>query len=318
MSKSKKKVRRGLVIGCGGVLGAAWSIAALANLRQALSWDPREAEVLIGTSAGAVLVSLLGAGVGVERLVASQRNELTDCVWDHERDSGPWLPPLPGLEFTAAALATHGLRGEVSAFTALLGLLPRGRADMQPFVRLIDGLSPTGAWVRHPATWLVTVDAQTGQRVAFGAPGAPETTLQQAVCASYAIPGWCPPVRIGGRTYLDGGMASPTSADLLAGAGLDEVVILAPMASRQPDTPRSPLARIERRVRRYMTQIVDAEVDLLERAGTRVIRLDPVADDLVVIGFNLMDRRRRRQVFETALRTTARTVQAELSAQGIA
>lgn len=312
---TSKPVRRGLVIGCGGVLGAAWSIAALANLREALGWDPREAEVLVGTSAGAVLVSLLGAGIGVDRLLAAQRDEAPDCVWDHERDSGHWLPPVPGLEFTAAGLLGRGLRGEVSAFTALLGLLPRGRADMRPFVRLIDSLSPSGAWVLHPATWLVTVDASTGQRVAFGAPGAPAAALQQAVCASYAIPGWCPPVRIGGRTYLDGGIASPTSADLLSDAGLDEVVILAPMASRQPDTPRSPLARIERRVRRMMTRIVDAEARQLERAGTRVIRIEPVAEDLALIGFNMMDRRRRRQVFETALRTTAKTVQAELLAQ---
>lgn len=65
---TRRTPRRGLVIGCGGVLGGAWSIAALDSVRHALDWDPREAEILVGTSAGAVLVALLGAGVSVDRL----------------------------------------------------------------------------------------------------------------------------------------------------------------------------------------------------------------------------------------------------------
>jgi NTE family protein len=116
-------------------------------------------------------------------------------------------------------------------------------------------------------------------------------------------------VSLGSRTYIDGGVASPTSADLLMDSAVDEVIILAPMASRQPDKPRSPLAAIERRVRRYMTGIVDREVSKLEKAGKRVIRLEPNADDLKAFGFNMMDPTRRRQVLDTALVTTAVTVQ---------
>lgn len=311
---TRRTPRRGLVIGCGGVLGGAWSIAALDSVRHALDWDPREAEILVGTSAGAVLVALLGAGVSVDRLLAAQRGEAPSCTWDHDRATGHWLPPRPGLGFTGAALVAQGLKGKLSPFTAALGLLPRGRADLQPFVRLIDSVVPDGHWVPHRATWLMTLDAASGERVAFGAPGAPRATLAQAVCASYAVPGWYPPVTIGGRRYLDGGMASPTSADRLCSAGLDEVVILAPMASRQPDAPSSPLARIERRLRRHMTRIVDAEERQLRAAGTRVIRIEPGPEDLAAIGYNLMDHRRRRAVFDTALRTTARAVEAALRA----
>jgi len=163
--------------------------------------------------------------------------------------------------------------------------------------------------VAHPATWIMAVDTTSGKRVPFGKGGAPQANIRDAVCASYGVPVWCPPVSLGSRTYIDGGVASPTSADLLVDSAVDEVIILAPMASRQPDKPRSPLTAIERRVRRYMTGIVDREVNKLEKAGKRVIRLEPNADDLKAFGFNMMDPARRRQVLDTALVTTPVTVQ---------
>ena len=55
--------RRGLVLGAGGVLGAAWTIGALTAVQDELGWDPREAEVLIGTSAGSVLALLPNSAV---------------------------------------------------------------------------------------------------------------------------------------------------------------------------------------------------------------------------------------------------------------
>lgn len=298
--------KRALVLGCGGVAGAAWSIAALANLEQQFGWDAREADVLIGTSAGAVLAALLAAGTPVSRLLASQRDELVDCIWDHDTATGGALPPLPGLGFTGLSLLRRGLRGDVAPLTAVTGVLPRGRADMAPFMALIDSVVPAGEWAPHPNAWMMVVDQQSGERVALGRHDAPTIPMNLAVCASYAVPGWCPPVTWQGRTYLDGGIASPTSADMLLASDVSEAIVLAPMASRQPDSPRSPLARIERRVRRYMTAIVDREVAALQRVGIRVIRLEPEADDLGVIGFNMMDPARRRQVFETALRTTER------------
>lgn len=70
MGNKKGSKRRGLAIGCGGTVGAAWIVAALAAARDVLAWDPREAEVLLGTSAGAETVTMLGSGVSVDDLVA--------------------------------------------------------------------------------------------------------------------------------------------------------------------------------------------------------------------------------------------------------
>ena len=81
-----KLKKRALVLGCGGVAGAAWTTATLAELERVLGWDAREADVLIGTSAGALAAALLGAGVSVGRLMKSQRGELEADCWDHTRD----------------------------------------------------------------------------------------------------------------------------------------------------------------------------------------------------------------------------------------
>ena len=47
---------------------------------------------------------------------------------------------------------------------------------------------------------------------------------------------------------------SITSVDVLRGEPLDEVYVLAPMASVEADRPRSPVARIERAIRRSITR----------------------------------------------------------------
>jgi NTE family protein len=303
---------RALVLGCGAVAGAAWQIATLNELQQQLGWDARDARILIGTSAGAVLATLLGAGVSVERMMASQRGEASDCQWNHDTDTGGAIPPLPRPGISGVQLALQGLRGRVAPLTAITGLMPHGRTNMQPMMDLIDQVVPAGHWVKHPATWLMAVDAATGQRVAFGREPI-DIPANRAVCASYAVPGVCPPVAWQGSTYLDGGIASPASADFLLGTGVDEAIVLAPMASMQMDNPRSPLAKIERRVRRYMTAIVDREVAQLRAAGIRVIRIDPGPEDLAAIGFNMLDPGRRERVFQTACGTAGQSVRAALS-----
>lgn len=293
--------RRALVLGCGGVAGAAWSIATLHRLQAELDWDPRHADVLVGTSAGAVLATLLASGISVDALLACQQGKNSHSFWNHDRDTGGALPPLPALGLTGARLALKGLRGQVSPLTAVCGLLPKGGFDMTPFRRLVNDAVKARDWPEHPATWIMAVDNESGRRVPFGRGDAPRAHIADAVCASYGVPGWCPPVDIAGRRYIDGGVASPTSADMLVDSSVDEVVILAPMASSHPDKPGSLPEALERRVRKYMTAIVDREVALLERSGKRVIRREPDAKTLKAIGYNMMDPARRERVLSTAI-----------------
>lgn len=296
---------RGLVLGAGGVLGAAWTTGALVALAERDGWDPREADVLVGTSAGSVLAASLSAGVGVSDLLDHQRGlPVPGIEFDH--DSQAALPPLPwpGIGSPRGLVSATLRARHVTPMMALSTVLPRGRGSLEPIGRLVDAVVPRGEWSPHPQTWIVAMDHDNGRRVAFGRDGAPRAALRDAVMASCSIPGWYAPVRIGSSCYVDGGACSVTSVDLLCPLGLDEVVVLAPMVSLGYDRPSSVSARVERGLRRVVTRRVLSEVRKLEATGTRVTLLGPGAEDLAAIGGNLMDPRRRRRVLEASLRTS--------------
>ena len=168
---------------------------------------------------------------------------------------------------------------------------------------------PTASdWFEHGQTWIVAVDYDSGSRTVFGRAGAPQASLADAVVASCSIPGWYEPMVIGGRRYVDGGVRSSTSLGLLADAGIDEVCVLAPMASLVRDNPRKPHTRIERRMRALITYSLQREVRALRAAGMKVTVVTPGPEDLAVMGLNPMDPRRRAAVLETSLRTSPRTL----------
>jgi NTE family protein len=303
--------RRGLVLGGGGVLGASWMIGALSALSDALDWDPREAEVIVGTSAGSVLAALLGSGVGVQSLVNHQRGVIApgdpEIDFDPDTASGGSLPPMPRLRIGSRSLVAKTVRHprRVPALAAFAAFAPRGRGSLAPVGDLVRAANPSGNWPTHPETWMVAMDYDTGRRIAFGRADAPPAGMAEAVMASCAIPGWYAPVEIDHRRYIDGGTLSPTSIDLLTNRGLDEVIVLAPMASFDYDEPASVVGRMERRFRRAMTKRVLHEAGKVRRQGCPVTVLGPGRADLEAIGVNLMDHRRRTAVLDVSLRTTA-------------
>jgi NTE family protein len=303
--------RRGLVLGGGGVLGAAWMIGALSAIGDSLDWDPRDAEVVVGTSAGSVLAAMLGSGLTVQQLVNHQRGIVVpgDPAIDFDPDtaSGGSLPPRPQLRLGSTSLMARSVLHprKVPLLAALSALAPRGRGSLEPIGDLVRTVNPDGTWPKRPATWMVAMDYDTGKRVPFGRADMLPATMAEAVMASCAIPGWYQPLVIGGRRYIDGGTLSPTSVDLLADAGLDEVYVLAPMISFDYDEPATVVGRMERRFRRAMTRRVLHEAGKVRRRGASVTLLGPGREDLEAIGVNLMDHRRRTTVLDVSLRTTA-------------
>jgi NTE family protein len=303
--------RWGLVLGGGGVLGGAWMVGALTALEEVHGLDARDAEMLVGTSAGSVTAALLGAGVGVEDLQAHQLGErpvndlLAGATWDYDTSAGGAHPPRPRLHLGSASLVTRnvGRWHRMPPTAVLAGLLPEGRGSLAAIGALIGGLVPQG-WAPHAGVRVVALDFDSGHRVVFGSPRFPPADLADAVMASCAIPGWYAPVTIGGRRYVDGGAWSATSADLLAGLGLDEVFVLAPMVSFAFDRPASLLARAERRWRLQVTRRCLREVSKVHAGGTEVTVLGPGPDDLTAMGSNLMAPERRRDVLQTSLRTS--------------
>lgn len=316
MSNRNGSHRRGLAIGCGGTLGAAWIVAALAATRDVLDWDPREADVMIGTSAGAEMVTMLGSGIGVDELIAMQRGTGDNSILAaHMRCEPGRFPPLPRPRLGAPGQALRAvragrLRGRQQLLTAASGLLPIGGGDPSWLQRLADRLNPGGGWLPHPAAWLVATDYDTAERVALGSPTAPEANLGAALRASWAVPGWFPPVPIAGGRFIDGGAASTASVDLLIPEQLDEIVVITPMASTGHLPATGPGHFLERQLRDRMSAQLDDEIARVRATGTKVLRIDADAADLAVMGPNFMDGRRRLETFEHSLTSTRKALEA--------
>jgi NTE family protein len=306
--------RIGLALGAGGVLGAAWMAGALTALQERIDRPLGELDVIVGTSSGSILAAALRCGVGVQEIVAHQRGVgmvALPHLDELDQDSGS-LPPLPRMRFGSPRLLASTARAphRMHPWVAASALIPQGRAQHRSLSNLVHALLAHSngeldppAWPQDP-TWIVAVDYESGRRVAFGRTGAPPASLPDAVVASCSVPGWYEPKVIDDRRYVDGGVHSGTSLDLLRRAELDEIYVLAPMASYAPDRPRHPALRAERFIRKLMTSALTREVHRIEATGTRVYAITPGAEDLAAMGINVMEPSRREQVLATSLLTS--------------
>jgi NTE family protein len=287
-------------------------VGALRALEDELGVDLRTFESLVGTSAGSVLASLLGAGVAVEDLVSHQLGlpvtalPLAGFSFCYEEASGGDRPVRPRAGIGSRRLLLHNARQlrHLPPTAVLSAFLPEGRGRLDSVGALVSHVVPQG-WVPRPGVTVVALDYDTGARVPFGAPGVPDTDLSTAVMASCAIPGWYQPVRIGDHRFIDGGAWSSTNIDLVAGQGLDEIYVVAPQVSFDADHPSQLTTRLERQWRTRVTARALREVAKVYRLGTEVTVLGPGADDLEAMGGNLMEVGRRPHVLETSLRTSA-------------
>jgi NTE family protein len=296
--------RRGLVLGAGGLLGAAWTLGALAAVQDSLGWDAREADLMVGTSAGSVLTGLLRAGVSVSELYDVYGDRAGGRPVPFDLTGEPPWPGLPEFGVGSPPLMSRVLRSprRFSPAAVCAALLPRGRRPLTRIGELIESAGQSAdRSARWPTgTWVVAMNYETGARVAFGRPDSPRTELATAVMASCAVPTWYAPVPIGRVPYVDGAVCSPTNADLLAEAELDEVVVLAPMASVELDRPRGALTWLERCWRRAVTRRLQRELETLRVRGTHVRLLTPNAADLAAMGVNMMDGARQHDVLRIA------------------
>jgi NTE family protein len=328
-NRVRAPVRRGLVLGGGGTLGAAWMIGALCALEEARGFDVRDSHLVVGTSAGSILAALLGAGATAEELWEHQRGHevaqgpLAGRTFDYDQAAGGAAPPLPIPGIGSPRLIARSVRHprRYAGTAVLSAFVPPGRGSLGDIGRMVEDVIPSNTWSPHPGIRIVAMDYDSGERVVFGHPGAPAVGLAEAVVASCSIPGWFPPARIGQRRFVDGGTISNTNLDLLrpealpGGQPLDEVYVLAPMAARGYDRPSSVIGRIERGYRHRVTRQMLQEVIKVRQDGTTVTVLCPDAEDLEVLGTNLMDPTRRVEVLDTARRTVGAVLAAERAAE---
>ncbi len=308
-------MRVGLVLGAGGVLGGAWLTGALHALATETEWDPASADHIVGTSAGSMIGGLVAAGVPPWFMVAHSGGESFEGLIgadgrpaaEADRSAGAvfrlhrGLPPI-GPGSLRLALSSLAAPARHTPAALAVGWIPRGFISTESLERTIRRVVPRG-WTDHDAYWAVACDYASGRRVAFGRAGSPPAEMAKAVAASCAIPGFYHPVRIGSGRYVDGGMRSASNLDLLAGEGLDLVICLNPTSSRERGAGVGLGDRVAGAMRSASGRRLGHEARRVRAGGTEVVLLQPVAEDLAVMGNNLMSGRRRHEVIETAVGT---------------
>ncbi|HET9542846.1 MAG TPA: patatin-like phospholipase family protein [Acidimicrobiales bacterium] len=291
-----------LVLGGGGAVGVAYHCGALRALEEITGLDPRDADLLIGTSSGAIMATEFALGRTVDDIAAEVHPE-------EPRERGlerAWRSPVD------LARRTVGASYLVARIALARGWpLPEPPRWMQ---RALPGALFSvgdGDWgpIHYPekwpdqALWLVTADLDGGgRRVVLdrdGVSGLP-ASLGTAVMASCAVPGVLPPVRVGGRRLIDGGLRSSTNLDLARGVDADVVVALAPMAFASDPGP-SPLHMVGRR--RFNARL-EKESEAVRATGASVLVLRPGADELRLHSSNILSRDNGQAIIAAAYDAT--------------
>jgi NTE family protein len=251
-----------LVLGGGGVAGVAWMTGLLAGLADA-GQDVTGADLVIGTSAGATVAAQLGGGLSLDELYARQ---VKPALQSRELAAGIDMATFAaGLQPYLAGVASPGdMLLRFGRFALKAQTVPE--ADRRA---VIESRLPSAAWPATP-TKLIAVDCASGKMAAFDAGSG--VSLVDAVAASCAVPGVWPPVTIGGRRYMDGGVRSADNADLAVGA--QRVVVISPMGVDSAIPTLLPLRDV---------------VAGLREDGASVTVISPDAASAAAIGTNPLD-----------------------------
>jgi NTE family protein len=289
----------GLVLGGGGMVGLAYHAGVLRALEVEAGFRPDSADLIVGTSAGAVVGAYLRSGWSTDdfwKLALGTHPRLAGIGRDGVSGVAPqifvpsWRTPIDlcrravGSAFVLGRSLVRGPGLPLPVPAILAKAFPGGMFDMVEGRRRFEEELPE-EWPDKPL-WLCALDIGTGRRLVLGRPGkgAPEATLRRAVLASAAIPGIYRPVRIGGRVLVDGGAWSSTNLDLAAKADCTMIIGVAPMAF---DPERAP-TRLFQLVRRLPARSLSAEVAKARQQGAQVLLVRPDDRELPLHGMNLM------------------------------
>ena len=268
----------GMVFSASGAKGDPFHSGVIAAIAEHTGFDSRDAELVVGTSAGSFTATALRAGLApldaeARHLGRELSGEGTAIV---ERIVTPYTEPEVerSLLPSAPRMTLNSIipPWKIDPARFVYGLLPEGTRSGASIATRIDELLPDG-WPKRP-TWIVAVRTNDGRRIVFGRDDV-AGTVGQATQASAAIPAFYTPVRIGDRSYVDGALHSSTNADLVATLGFD-LVIISSVKTATPDA-RSWTGDAERW---WFSNKLDSEVAEIRSRGTAVVVIEPAEPEL--------------------------------------
>ena len=266
--------KRALVLGGGGPVGIAWEAGVLLGLAER-GFDLASIDHVIGTSAGSFVGARLQLGHDPAEIARPYRERsASTATIAGPRSSVAAAPDLSILfqkiqDGARAGRSGHEIARELGAY-ALQAATPTEDEFIARFAPVLGGAE----WPARSFA-CTAFDAEDGTFKIWDA--AAGVDLARAVASSCAVPGIYPPVTLGGRRYIDGGLLSTTNAHLAHGYDVVMVLAVTELLMRYSNfsaDKKTPL---------------DRERERLSAAGARVevIELDMAA--LQTLGPNFMD-----------------------------
>lgn len=230
------------MLGAGGTQGGFFIRAGLAALTERTGFVPAMSTTVVGTSVGA----LNAARIDPEPI------DVNASVLESLRELAAHAAP------SAPTMTDRVLAGPRQLIGRVVGRVVPAGSHTPDY--------PVAAGPYHPGVRTVSCRRSDGSRriAVLARAAAPVAELY----ASAAIPGFAPPVLLGGVEHVDGAVWSTTNADLVATEDHDLLIVIAPMASRSGGgvLPRSHRAAVL------------SEVAPWRKAGKPVILIAPSAD----------------------------------------
>jgi predicted acylesterase/phospholipase RssA len=244
-NKPFKAGKTALVLAGGGLTGVVYEAGALRAIDDLLvDRTVNDFDIYVGTSAGAVVSSVLANGISPEALLQAidgSHPEIQAIQRKHifHMNTSDLMRISARLPFTIANAWAHYLRNItdmtlVDLLWSLSEVLPSG---------FYDGLALDG-YLREILTkfgqsndflelarqlYIIATDLDTGERAVFGRGYIEDAPISLAAAASSALPIVYKPVKIGDKEYIDGGMRGNASLDLAIEHGATLVICINPM-----------------------------------------------------------------------------------------
>lgn len=231
------KGKRALVLAGGGLAGIAWETGVLLGISEQSPEACQvllDSDVLLGTSAGSAVAAQICSGLSLDELFERQVAGET-----HEIHPGVSVDAIAELFLSAILTPGETKTQKLRQIGAVALDVSRRPEAVSAAVRrsVIARRLPTHDWPQQTLR-ITGIDIATGELEVFDNESGVE--LVDAVAASCAVPGAWPPVSIGERQFMDGGVGSGVNISAVHDCAV--VVALVPSGVDAPSPWGTPAA----------------------------------------------------------------------------
>ncbi|HTA77246.1 MAG TPA: patatin-like phospholipase family protein [bacterium] len=258
-----------LVLSGGGRSGSAWQTGLLKGLQDG-GVNLTTADLIVGTSAGAVVGAQIASGYDLNQLYEGHTQPSANSTAEPKVDLKQYQDAMGKVLADGGGRTLSGFTQEVRARIGALAVAAQTESEENQ-LRQYEAALPTKNWPERKLL-ITAVDAADGAFVVWSKESS--VPLVKAVASSCAVPMVRAAVTINGRRYLDGGLRSTMNSDLAAGYDL---VIAVVVSGQTPEALGKP----------------GSEIASLREAGSRVELILPDKPSRDQIFPNLFDPARR-------------------------